>query len=181
MASAPESVLTSATMRRRTFLQALTATFAGLLTWGAPKIERVIALPKQILEVPKKVQRYFVETRYAERVITPVEEFEKVALGPTTIKRWDLSNPMMAVPVDVEVEPEYGYIVGRVLNPPGHRSVNIADRAAFDEAVKYDSAKYSELGGWEVEPWPEPSEQVATNYNYDDLAASLRATFPKKV
>ena len=180
-------------MQRRTFLQVLTATFAGLLTWGAPKIERVAALPRQLLEVPKKVQRYFVETRYAERVITPVEEFEKVALGPTTTRRWDLSNPMMAVPVDVEIESEYGYIVGRVLNPPGHRSVNIADEAAFDEAVSYAEPflRCSDLFEEGIGQHP-VSERAAANYdelveNYDqENAASLKAildyrtAFPKK-
>ena len=126
-------------MQRRTFLQVLTATFAGLLTWGAPKIERVATLPRQLLEVPKKVQRYFVETRYAERVLTPVEEFEKVALSGTSVTRWDTSNPMMAVPVETS-EPEYGYVVGRVLNPPQHKSVNIGNDVDFDEAVKHSNS-----------------------------------------
>ena len=107
-------------MKRRTFLQVLSAAFAGLLTWGRPQIKGVAALPRQILEVPKKV-RNFVETRYAKRVSTPVEEYEKVLLP-------DPTRPVMV---------EYAYVVGKVLNSPQHKGVNIADDAAFEEATEY--------------------------------------------
>lgn len=132
-------------MKRRTFLQSLTAAFTALFVWNVPKIQRLAALPQRVIESPKKLYR-FVETRYAERKITIVAQHEILR---RTESEMCGREPKPEEPALYEVA-----IVGRVTTP-ARQGGNIADDAVMANAlgILHDPAST-------LEPW-RPTENFA--------------------